>query len=100
MNDQFQEATKEDLASLLMEALVQHQTFTRELLEGQGFDRHLLGLRQMIPSLQQSKDHDDMDDMDKIELFFHDNTYKEASHFRLSTSQVGIRSSVVSMFSL
>ncbi|XP_055896071.1 carnitine O-acetyltransferase-like isoform X2 [Biomphalaria glabrata] len=62
---------------LLRQAVVSHRKYTDETVAGQGIDRHLLGLK--LIALENG--------MNVPQLFL-DPSYKESSHWKLSTSQV------------
>lgn len=62
---------------LLKEAVESHQKYAKMALQGQGVDRHLLGLKLM--ALENNMD---------VPEFFESPGYVKSSHFRMSTSQV------------
>ncbi|KAJ1724634.1 Carnitine O-acetyltransferase mitochondrial [Coemansia erecta] len=61
---------------LFRQALARHTQLTREAVEGQGVDRHLLGLRMSIHPGEQKPE------------IFSDPAYEYSSHWYLSTSQI------------
>ncbi|CAL1534831.1 unnamed protein product [Lymnaea stagnalis] len=61
----------------LKKAVASHRKYTDETVSGQGIDRHLLGLKLIAVE----------NGMNVPELFM-DLSYKESTHYRLSTSQV------------
>ncbi|KAH9507364.1 hypothetical protein Btru_057910 [Bulinus truncatus] len=65
---------------LLRKAVASHRKYTEETVAGQGVDRHLLGLK--LLALENG--------MNVPELFM-DLSFKETSHWKLSTSQVASR---------
>ncbi|XP_012938402.1 carnitine O-acetyltransferase [Aplysia californica] len=74
-------------AELLRKAVQAHRKYTDETVAGQGIDRHLLGLK--LTALENGMD---------IPQLFMDLSFKENCHFRLSTSQVASKSSIVLNF--
>ncbi|VDL96656.1 unnamed protein product [Schistocephalus solidus] len=62
---------------ILRKAIEQHQRYTKMAVSGNGFDRHLLGLRLIAADSGQ-----------QTPSFFIDPTYGTANHFLLSTSQI------------
>lgn len=62
---------------LLKEAVEGHQQYTKMALQGQGVDRHLLGLK--LIALENKK---------PIPEFFNSPGFVKSTHFRMSTSQV------------
>lgn len=66
-------ANEEELYNLLFKAVQAHNHFTREASVGKGFDRHLLGLRQV---LREGETHE----------LFKDPLFAESQSFKLSTS--------------
>eukprot|EP00050_Salpingoeca_kvevrii_P014973 m.42369 g.42369 ORF g.42369 m.42369 type:complete len:621 (-) comp6090_c0_seq2:3152-5014(-) len=72
---------------LFREAVETHMSLTREACEGQGVDRHLLGLRRC------AEEHG----ID-TQGFFEDPALVESSHFKLSTSAVAMRHHTFPMF--
>ncbi|KAJ2877579.1 Carnitine O-acetyltransferase mitochondrial, partial [Coemansia aciculifera] len=69
-------SNNEERISLFQAALATHTRLVREAVEGQGVDRHLLGLRMVLRP-----------DETKPEIF-EDPAYAYSSHWYLSTSQV------------
>nr|VZI23410.1 unnamed protein product [Spirometra erinaceieuropaei] len=63
--------------AILRQAIERHQLYTKVAVSGNGFDRHLLGLR-LIAADAGLPTPD----------FFSDPTYETANHFLLSTSQI------------
>ncbi|KAJ2852725.1 Carnitine O-acetyltransferase mitochondrial [Coemansia brasiliensis] len=61
---------------LLRDAMAKHTQLVREAVEGQGVDRHLLGLRMLVRRGEQ---------MPRI---FEDHSYSYSSHWFISTSQI------------
>ncbi|KAJ2587372.1 Carnitine O-acetyltransferase mitochondrial [Coemansia sp. RSA 1722] len=66
----------EERVRLFKQALAKHTQLTREAVEGQGVDRHLLGLRMLIRPDESKPD------------IFNDPAYAYSSHWYLSTSQI------------
>lgn len=64
---------EEELYNLLYKAVQAHNNFTREASVGKGYDRHLLGLRQVV---RDGESHE----------LFKDPLYAESQTFKLSTS--------------
>lgn len=64
-------------AKLLREAVQSHQQYAKMALQGQGVDRHLLGLKLMA-----------LENNLKVPDFLCGPAFKKSSHFRMSTSQV------------
>ncbi|XP_033165213.1 carnitine O-acetyltransferase isoform X2 [Drosophila mauritiana] len=73
-------ATDQERAAKLREAVVSHQTYAKLALQGKGVDRHLLGLKLMAQ--EHSK---------PIPEFFKSPGFVKSSHFRMSTSQVATK---------
>ncbi|XP_016938097.4 carnitine O-acetyltransferase isoform X1 [Drosophila suzukii] len=73
-------ATDQERAKKLREAVTSHQTYAKLALQGKGVDRHLLGLKLM--ALENSK---------PIPEFFKSPGFVKSSHFRMSTSQVATK---------
>ncbi|XP_065068504.1 carnitine O-acetyltransferase-like isoform X2 [Rhopilema esculentum] len=71
---QSNEALKREL---FMKAVAGHAKYTKEAINGQGVDRHLLGLKLIC-----------MESGMKIPEIFRDKAYNYSLHFKLSTSQV------------
>lgn len=63
-------------AELFRSAVTKHTKLVKEAVEGQGVDRHLLGLRMVL------------DPQEKKPLLFEDPAYSYSSHWYLSTSQI------------
>ncbi|XP_055455671.1 carnitine O-acetyltransferase [Psammomys obesus] len=72
---------------LLRKAVQAHRAYTDRAIRGEGFDRHLLGLK-----LQAIEDLVSMPDI------FMDTSYAIAMHFNLSTSQVPAKTDCVMFF--
>ncbi|XP_054722651.1 carnitine O-palmitoyltransferase 2, mitochondrial-like [Uloborus diversus] len=68
-------ATSAEMRALLKECTKVHNQLTKEAAMGQGFDRHLFGLRYMA----EKHNH-------KLPALYQDPVYLEANHFILSTS--------------
>ncbi|CAH8632799.1 unnamed protein product [Dicrocoelium dendriticum] len=83
----------QERAELLRVALQRHQDFTRNLIAGHAFDRHLFGLRQISITSQISGE-----DTQEITNFFTDPTYTSSLCYRLSTSQVRAPNDVSVLF--
>lgn len=64
---------EKELYSLLHKAVQSHNAYTREASVGKGFDRHFLGLRQL---LRDGETHD----------LFNDPLFAKSQTFKLSTS--------------
>ncbi|KAF5394413.1 hypothetical protein PHET_11585, partial [Paragonimus heterotremus] len=73
-----------ECANLLRTALKRHQDYTQEVVTGQAFDRHLLGLRHLAASLDKPSE----EEFKALQSLFTDPTYILANTYRLSTSQV------------
>ncbi|BHF69368.1 hypothetical protein SprV_0301241200 [Sparganum proliferum] len=63
--------------AILRKAIERHQLYTKVAVSGNGFDRHLLGLRLIAADADLPTPN-----------FFSDPTYETANHFLLSTSQI------------
>uniref|UniRef100_A0A8D2KUN7 Choline/carnitine acyltransferase domain-containing protein n=1 Tax=Varanus komodoensis TaxID=61221 RepID=A0A8D2KUN7_VARKO len=70
--------------SLLKEAIEVHSTLTEQALDGQGIDRHLLGLK--LEAIA---------DGFRVPKLFMDTSFAVASHWKLSTGQVTARTDCV-----
>lgn len=57
-----------------------HKAYTNEAINGDGIDRHLLGLKLMAIEMGEN-----------VPEIFMDPSYTKSTHFRLSTSQVRYR---------
>ncbi|KAJ1829565.1 Carnitine O-acetyltransferase mitochondrial [Coemansia sp. RSA 2599] len=66
----------EERVRLFKQALAKHTQLTREAVDGQGVDRHLLGLRMLIRPGERKPE------------IFRDPAYAYSSHWYLSTSQI------------
>ncbi|XP_063233966.1 carnitine O-acetyltransferase-like isoform X1 [Bacillus rossius redtenbacheri] len=64
----------------MMDAINYHRNYAIEAVNGNGVDRHLLGLKMIA-----------VDNMMDVPEFFKDVGYTRSTHFRLSTSQVPFR---------
>lgn len=64
---------EKELYSLLHKAVQSHNTSTREASTGKGFDRHFLGLRQLLRN-------------DEAPVLFKDPLFSQSQTFKLSTS--------------
>lgn len=62
---------------LLRKAVTAHKAYTNEAINGDGIDRHLLGLKLMAIEMGEN-----------VPEIFMDPSYTKSTHFRLSTSQV------------
>lgn len=69
----FEFLQEEELYNLLFKAVQAHNSFTREASIGKGFDRHFLGLRQVLRE-------------DETHELFEDPLFAESQTFKLSTS--------------
>ncbi|XP_012627644.1 carnitine O-acetyltransferase isoform X2 [Microcebus murinus] len=79
--------TEHEKVELLRKAVQAHRAYTDRAIRGEGFDRHLLGLK-----LQAIEDLVSMPDI------FMDTSYAIAMHFHLSTSQVPAKTDCVMFF--
>ncbi|XP_031553075.1 carnitine O-acetyltransferase-like [Actinia tenebrosa] len=73
--------------SFMRAAINAHTTYTKEAINGQGIDRHLLGLK--LIALESG--------MNVPELFM-DSTYAYSLHFKISTSQVPFKEETYLLF--
>ncbi|KAF8562741.1 hypothetical protein P879_06809 [Paragonimus westermani] len=83
-----------ECANLLRTALKRHQDYTHEVVTGQAFDRHLLGLRHLAASLDKPSE----EEFKVLQSLFTDPTYTLANTYRLSTSQVRSPDDVAVLF--
>jgi len=79
--------TDQERAELLRKAAQAHRKYTDEVVNGQAIDRHLLGLK--LTALENGMD---------IPAIFMDQSFKENTHFRLSTSQVASKNAMLLNF--
>ncbi|XP_076455057.1 carnitine O-acetyltransferase-like [Babylonia areolata] len=73
--------------ALLRQAVKAHRKYTDEAINGQGVDRHLLGLK--LTAMETGTEIPDL---------YRDAAFTESSHFRVSTSQVGAKHDTVMCF--
>ncbi|KAI9225632.1 MAG: acyltransferase ChoActase/COT/CPT [Piptocephalis tieghemiana] len=76
---------------LLRRAIGVHSKRTAKAVDGQGIDRHLLGLRLMASSMQHSKDEDDLSPSSPsspLPPIFSDPAFTQSSYWYISTSQI------------
>ncbi|XP_042907530.1 carnitine O-palmitoyltransferase 2, mitochondrial isoform X2 [Parasteatoda tepidariorum] len=73
--EEFHKRNTTDLKGLMVECTKVHNQLTKEAAMGQGFDRHLFGLRIMAEKLNQ-----------KVPHLFEDPSFVKANHFVISTS--------------
>lgn len=73
--------------ALLRKAVQTHRQMTKDTINGQAIDRHLLGLRLQA-----------IEDLTSMPEIFMDTSYAVAQHYNLSTSQVGSKTDCVMCF--
>ena len=69
--------SKSECVELLRKSVEQHNNYTKECMRGEGFDRHLMGLK--VAAIESGGE---------LPAFFKDPVYSRGVSFRLSTSQV------------
>lgn len=73
------DAKPEKLRELFRNAVKRHTTYAAWAADGQGVDRHLFGLKQLIPKSSSP---------DKVPSIYTDKAYGKSNHWELSTSQL------------
>lgn len=72
---------------LLRKAVAAHKQYTNDVINGDGIDRHLLGLK--LTAIEQGAN---------VPELFMDTAFTSSTHFRLSTSQVPAKADLMMLF--
>ena len=72
-------ASKDEKKEALLKALSSHKKYAKEVVEGKGIDRHLLGLKILAK----------INGVENLNLF-NDVAYQRSTYFQLSTSNVTV----------
>ncbi|CAF1023544.1 unnamed protein product [Didymodactylos carnosus] len=87
MLEKHNETTQETKYQLLLNAIQAHRKYTNDAINGQGVDRHLLGLK--LISIENHL---------PLPVLYNHFSYKRAMHFVLSTSQIASKHECVMLF--
>ena len=80
-------ATKAELRAMMIDAINAHKSYVKAAINGEGIDRHLLGMK--LAAMEQGK---------PTPPLYEDSTYARAMSFNLSTSQVACKADLCMAF--
>ena len=87
MTDNTSKKNQNECAKLLLKAINSHRTYTNNVINGESFDRHLLGLK--LIALENNIELPDL---------YKDVSFKKLSHFYISSSQVSSKTDAVTFY--